>query len=225
MICQLGKAALCILQAKDILQMLVNETEGTNQLVESCRIYLSSKLFITELECLAYFNHYVTFPFLNCTEVSSQIQLLEILPKLYSDLTDGKIDTLQNYVVSVHGISSPVLTNNLSTKILKMMCTSAASAVKLQCGREYGFGDDKARATDLSLLNGSDLEGLPTNNLIVERDLSRFDREANLAKSRSRRFKTKNIQKTWYFTNLKWKSNLKSCQKNSLSSFRIVRLI
>ena len=225
MICQLGKAALCILQAKDILQMLVNETEGTNQLVESCRIYLSSKLFITELECLAYFNHYVTFPFLNCTEVSSQIQLIEILPKLYSDLTDGKIDTLQNYVVSVHGISSPVLTNNLSTKILKMMCTSAASAVKLQCGREYGFGDDKARATDLSLLNGSDLEGLPTNNLIAERDLSRFDREANLAKSRSRRFKTKNIQKTWYFTNLKWKSNLKSCQKNSLSSFRIVRLI
>ena len=110
MICQLGKAALCVLQAKDILQMLVNETEGTNQVVESCRIYLSSKLFITELECLAYFNHYVTFPFLNCTEVSSQIQLLEILPKLYSDLTDGKIDTLQNYVVSVHGISSPVLT-------------------------------------------------------------------------------------------------------------------
>ena len=60
-------------------------------------------------------------------------------------------------------MSSPVLTNNLSTKIL---CTSAASVVKLQCGREYGFGDDKARATDLSLLNDSDLEGLPTKNLI-----------------------------------------------------------
>ena len=125
--------------------MLVNEVEGTNQLVESCRIYLSSELFIIELECLAYFNHYVTFPFLNCIEVSSQIQLLEILPKLYSDLTDGKIDTLQNYVVSIHGMSSPVLTNNPSAKILKIMCTSAASAVKLQCGREYGFGDDIAR--------------------------------------------------------------------------------
>ena len=71
---------------------------------------------------------------------------------------------------------------------------SAASAVKLQCGREYGFGDDKARATDFSLLNDSDLEGLPTNNLIAERDLSRFDREANVAKSRNRRFKAKNIR-------------------------------
>ena len=35
---KLGKAALCILQAKAILQMLANEVERTNQLVESCRI-------------------------------------------------------------------------------------------------------------------------------------------------------------------------------------------
>ena len=114
--------------------MLVNEVEGTNQLGESCRIYLSSELFITELEFLAYFNHYVTFSFLNCIEVSSHIQLLEILPKLYSDLTDGKIDILQNYAVSIHGMSSPVLTNNLSAKILKMMCTSPASAVNMGLG-------------------------------------------------------------------------------------------
>ena len=114
--------------------MLVNEVEGTNQLGESCRIYLSSELFITELEFLAYFNHYVTFSFLNCIEVSSHIQLLEILPKLYSDLTDGKIDILQNYAASIHGMSSPVLTNNLSAKILKMMCTSAASAVNMGLG-------------------------------------------------------------------------------------------
>ena len=54
---------------------------------------------------------------------------------------------------------------------------SAASAVKLQCRHEYGFRDDKARATGLSLLNDSDLEGLATNNLIAERDLSRLDRQ------------------------------------------------
>ena len=95
----------------------MNEVEGTNQLVESCRIYLLMKLFITELECLAYFNHYVTFLFLNWIEVGSQMQLLEVLPKLYSDLTFGKTDTLQNCVVSIHGMSSPVLTNNLPTKI------------------------------------------------------------------------------------------------------------
>ena len=117
--------------------MLVNEVKGTNQIVESCMIYLSSELYTTELECLAYFNQYVTFLFL---KVSSQIQLLEVLPKLYSDLTDGKIDTLQNYVVSIHGMSSPVLTNNLSTKILKMMCTSAASLVIYSVDVNMGLG-------------------------------------------------------------------------------------
>ena len=39
---KLGKAALSILEAKDVLQMLVDEVEGTNQLVESCKMCLSS---------------------------------------------------------------------------------------------------------------------------------------------------------------------------------------
>ena len=34
-------AGYCILQAKDILTMLLDEVEGTNQLVESCKIYLT----------------------------------------------------------------------------------------------------------------------------------------------------------------------------------------
>ena len=67
------------------------------------------------------------------------------------------------------------------------MCTSAASAVKLQCRREYRFGDDKTRATDLSLLNDSDLEGLSTNNFIAERDLSRFDREVKCCKKQKQK--------------------------------------
>ena len=37
------------------------------------------------------------------------------------------------------------------------------------------------------------MEGLPTN-LVTERDLSRFDREAQVAKSKNRRFKAKNIR-------------------------------
>ncbi|KAG1655467.1 NADH dehydrogenase [ubiquinone] 1 alpha subcomplex assembly factor 3 [Nymphon striatum] len=188
------KAASSVLQAKDIIQMVIDEVEGTIQLVESCRIYLPSELFITELECLAYFNHFVTFLFLNCVQISSQGQLLELLPKLHNDLIKGKIDTLQNYIVSIHGMPTPTLSNNLSTKIIEMMCATAASAVKLQCGREYGFSEVKLRATDLSLLSEKDLEGLPTNNLVAERDFSRFDREARVAKSRNRRFKAKNIQ-------------------------------
>lgn len=61
--------------------MLVDEVEGTTQLVESCKMYFSSELFVTELECLACFNHYVTFPFLNLIETSSQADLLVQLPE------------------------------------------------------------------------------------------------------------------------------------------------
>ena len=78
---KLGKTALSILDAEGILQKLVDEVERKNQLlVEAWKIYLSSELFITELECLAYFSHLITFPFLNCVEISSQAKLLVILP-------------------------------------------------------------------------------------------------------------------------------------------------
>ena len=46
---KLGKAAASILQAEDVLTMLLDEVEGTNQLVASCRIYLASEIFLTEL--------------------------------------------------------------------------------------------------------------------------------------------------------------------------------
>ena len=75
------------------------------------------------------------------------------------------------------------------------MCISAAAAVKLQCGREYSFFDAEKRATDLSTLAANELEGHPTNNPVIERDLSRFDREAQVAKSRYKnKNKAKNIR-------------------------------
>ena len=121
----------------------------------------------------------MTFPFLNSIETSSQTDLLVQLPALYKDLNDKKVDTLNKFVVSIHGMSTPTLSNDLSKKIIDKMCISAAAAVKLQCGREYGFSDgDKLRATDLSSLTEVELVGLPTNNLVNERDLYRFDREA-----------------------------------------------
>ena len=172
----LGKAALSIL----------DEVEGTNQLVEDCKIYLSSELFITELECLAYFNHFITFPFLNCVKTSSQAELLVVLPQLYNDLSDKKVETLKDFVVLIHRMSVPTLSTEASRKIINMMCLSAATAIKLQCGREYGFSDgEKLRVTDLSSLTGQELNDLPTNNIISECDLSRFDRETRVAKSRS----------------------------------------
>ena len=192
---KLGKAASSILQARDIMQMVVDEVEGTNQLVEACRIYLASELFITELECLSYFNHHVTFPFLNCVETSSQADLLMLLPKLHDDLLEKNTETLKNFIVSTHRLPIPTLSSEVSKKITDMMCISAAAAVKLQCGREYGFSTGKElRATDLSSLAPEQLVGLPTNNLVAERDLSKFDREARVAKSRNRRFRAKNIR-------------------------------
>ena len=83
--------------------------------------------------------------------------------------------TPQKLVVSIHGIPTPTLSIDLSKTTVD---TSAAAAIKFQCGREYGFTDgEKSRATNLSLLSVQELEGLPTNNLITEKDLSRFDRE------------------------------------------------
>ena len=46
---KIGRAAACILEAKYILSMFLDEIQITNQLVESCKLYLASELFITEL--------------------------------------------------------------------------------------------------------------------------------------------------------------------------------
>ena len=191
---KVGKAAACILEAKDTLNMLLDEVQVTNLLVESCKIYMASELFITELECLAYFNHHVTFPYLNCVEVSSQEELLKIMPQLYKDLLMNKVDTLNKFVVKISGISTPTLTSETAEMVVKEMCQDAAEVLKLQCGKEYGFSSDPQRATDISKLNSQQLEGLPSNNCISERDLSRFDREAKVSKCRNRKFRAINIR-------------------------------
>jgi hypothetical protein len=128
--------------------MLLDEVQVTNLLVESCKIYMASELFITELECLAYFNHHVTFPYLNCVEVSSQEELLKIMPQLYKDLLMNKVDTLNKFVVKISGISTPTLTSETAEMVVKEMCQDAAEILKLQCGKEYGFSSDPQRATD-----------------------------------------------------------------------------
>ena len=104
-------------------------------------MYISSELFIMELECQAFFNYYVTFNFLHCTEMNNQVDLCRILPQLYHDLLDNKIDTLSNFVVKMHGIFVPEITSELPQNIINRMCSSAAAAVKQQCGTEYGFSD------------------------------------------------------------------------------------
>ena len=89
----MGKAAAALMKAKDLLTILLDEVEVTNQLLEAYRMCISSELFITELECLAFFSYHVTFPFLQCIEMSSQVGFCKILPQLYHDLLDKKIGT------------------------------------------------------------------------------------------------------------------------------------
>ena len=68
------------------------------------------------------------------------------------------------------------------------MCEHSAKALKLQCGREYGFADEgqEARAIDLTLLTTEELKDLQTNNLICERWLAHFGKR-----------KTKDLKTSW----------------------------
>ena len=157
---------------------------------------MESEIFITELCCLSFFSHNVIFPFLDCAERSTQKELLDILPKLYNDLTEKRTDTLKNFVVNISGMTVPEVTADVEEEIINLMCTAAAETILQQCGKEYGFSKDQypLRATDLSILTSQELDGLPTNNCISERDLSRFDSEARVSRCRNRKFKANNIR-------------------------------
>ena len=158
---------------------------------------MESEVFLVELETLAFFNHNITFPFLDCIENSSQGELLIILPQLYNDLQNKKTDTLKDFIVNIHGVSIPQPTSDLAKKIIDMMCEAAAEGIKLQCGREYGFSEsgEVPRATVLSSLSTNELEGLPSNNLSAERNLSIFDKRASkVTKSKNFKFTAKSIR-------------------------------
>ena len=73
--------------------MLLNESHLSNQHIEAVCLFLDSEFFLTELSVLAYFTHKVSLPLLHSVQVST-LELLKILPQLYTDLKAGKMDTL-----------------------------------------------------------------------------------------------------------------------------------
>ena len=83
--------------------------------------------------------------------------MLQILPALYHDLIDGNMHTLDKYHVSYKNLPVAEPDNKLVKEILYLMCVHAAYAVKLQCGREYGFTNvsQLPRATQLDKLKRS----------------------------------------------------------------------
>ena len=161
------KSAASLVEAYPILKLLVGEVVESNQLVEACKIYIPIEIFLTELEVLAYFTHHVTFPFLHLVEKSTQVQLLSTFPKLYTDLKEGKTNTLKDFVVDTRHV--PV---------------------------KYRFAaESSTRATDLSVLTKEQLCGLPTGNLKCERNLLIFNTRAEKgAKNRNRKFTAKSIR-------------------------------
>ena len=136
--------------------MLLLETEKNNLLVQACRLYVKCDFFLTELHLLAYFTHRVTLPLCNCVEISDQSQLLHIFPKLYEDLPNGKMDTLQDFLVSYKQLPIDEPESEIVQELLNRMCTDTAEAIKLQCGQEYGFSDSEPpRATQLDKLTAN----------------------------------------------------------------------
>ena len=105
----------------------------------------------------------MTFPFLNCVETTSQADLLMLLPKLHEDLLEKSTETLKDFIVSTHRLPITTLSGEVPKKSIDMMFISAAAAVRLQRGREYGFSaGEELRATDLSSPVPEQLEFLLT---------------------------------------------------------------
>ena len=112
---------------------------------------------------------------------------------LHHHLSAGKMDTLDNYTVTYKHLKIQESDTVMGKEILNLMSAVAALGIKLQWGREYGFLDDDVRATELRKLNAEELKGLPTNNLVTERDLSKLSSLSEVAKFRNYQFKAKGI--------------------------------
>ena len=119
----------------------------------------------------------------------------KIVESLQCILKENKLGTLHGFVIFIHDMQFPTWTSALSHKIIEKMCIAAAKSLQLLLGgREYGFaGEQKECARNFIILNKFDLTGLPTNNLITERDLPRLDSESQVTCCHNRRLKAKNI--------------------------------
>ena len=97
-------------------------------------------------------------------------------------------------------MSTPTL-SDVSKKMIDLMCISPA-AVTLQCDREYRFSRGKELCVrNLSNLAPKQLDSLPTNNLVTERDL-RLDlkRGKSSKEPKHKNLKQRTSETIWFFT-------------------------
>ena len=112
------------------------------------------------LQLLAYFTKKITLPFLNCIEKCNQ-----------EKFTCWK----SQYKAEYNHVIVADLKNQIQKDAFTMMCVDAAGGMKLQCGREYEFGDmgeEDPRAKQLYKLSKTELEDMQTNNINAKRNLA-----------------------------------------------------
>ena len=193
---KLGYSCASILDALPYIRMVVNETHLHNQHVEIMRVLLDAEFLHCELRVLAYFTYKVTLPLLNVVETGTQDDLCKIFPQLFKDLQNGSLDTLNPYMVKYRHIVIQEPTSEVEIMLLKEMCHDAAKTIELQCGREYGFGENTLpqRATEIHKLSDEEKKDLERNNILAERELGVFDHRSVVANSRNYKFKAKSLR-------------------------------
>ena len=85
---------------------------------------------------------------MNCVEISDQSKLCEYLPKLFKDLQQSNIETLNNFRVEWKHLdmNNLVPSTELGKFLLTEMCKDAAEDVRMQCGRKYWSDEGNQRA-------------------------------------------------------------------------------
>lgn len=151
---------------------------ATNLHSKAVKLYLEEEFIVDAMVCLARITEFVTVPFLQMVQKSTNQQLLQIFPQLFHDLKHNSLSTLADFHTPFNFTFPP--SNNSQQAMLKLMTKSIAEGLELQRGREYGFSTNaslKERATKISSIPLPIMEYLPTHNLDCERELSIFDRK------------------------------------------------
>lgn len=97
---------------------------------------------------------------------------------MFKDMQQGRFpEMLKPYIVSYSFKIPTGESAQLVELLLSKFLMQAAEDLKMQKGREYGFGgNNDVRGTQLFNLTAEELEGLPTHNVYSERRLAVMDK-------------------------------------------------
>ena len=136
----------------------------------------------------------------------NQNDLADMLPRLYKDLANGTLETLEDCKVEwTHAQAdkhSP--SSELDKYLLLEMCKQAPEGVKMQCGQEY-FPEEnwEPRAAELYKMSIKERKYIPIENLVTKRYLAKFGYLASISAYRSNKnFMTKRIRDDLMFSSV-----------------------